>query len=90
MNVARALDIPRDLEAAAALIPGSGIMTIDAGEAVAADGRRVRFLEAGSIGMNAAMFKEAQRFDDGQLASILRTIWVALRYRPARMRLEAR
>lgn len=88
MNVARALDIPRDLEAAAALIPGSGILTIDAGEAVAADGRRIRFLEAGSVGMNAAMFREAQRFDDGDWVSILRTIWVALRYRPARMRLE--
>lgn len=88
MNVARALDIPRDLEAAAALIPGSGIATIDAGEAEAADGRRVRFLEAGSVGMNAAIFREAQRFDDGDWASILRTIWVALRYRPARMLLE--
>ena len=88
MNVARALDIPRDLEAAAALIPGNGILTIDAGEAVTADGRRVQFLEAGSIGMNAAMFREAQRFDDGEWASILRTVWVALRYRPARMRLE--
>lgn len=88
MNVARALDIPRHLEAAAALIAGSGISAIDAGEAVAADGRRVPFLEAGSIGMNAAMFREAQRFDDGEWASILRTVWVALRYRPARMRLE--
>ena len=88
MNVARALDIPRDLEAAADLIARSGIVSIDAGEAVAADDRRVRFLEAGSIGMNAAIFREAQRFDDGDWVSILRTIWVALRYRPARMRLE--
>lgn len=88
MNVARALGIPRDLEAAAALIPASEIATIDAGQAEAADGRRVRFLEAGSVGMNAAIFREAQRFDDGDWVSILRTIWVALRYRPARMRLE--
>jgi diacylglycerol kinase (ATP) len=88
MNVARALEIPRDLDAAAALIPDSGIATIDAGEAEAANGRRVRFLEAGSVGMNAAMFREAQRFDAGDWASILRTIWVALRYRPARMLLE--
>ena len=88
MNVARALGIPRDLEAAAALIPSGGIATIDVGEASAADGRRVRFLEAGSIGMNAAMFREAARFDDGDWASIVRTIWVALRYRPARMHLE--
>jgi diacylglycerol kinase (ATP) len=34
------------------------------------------------------MFREAARFDDGDWASILRTIWVALRYRPARMRLD--
>lgn len=88
MNVARALDIPRDLEAAAALIPGTGIATIDAGEAEAADGHHVRFLEAGSVGMNAAIFREAQRFDDGDWGSVLRTIWVALRYRPARMLLE--
>ena len=38
--------------------------------------------------MNAAIFREAARFDDGDWVSILRTIWVALRYRPARMRLE--
>lgn len=88
MNVARALDIPRDLEAAAALISGSDIWSIDAGEAEAADGRRIRFLEAGSVGMNAAIFREAQRFDDGDWVSIVRTIWVALRYRPARMLLE--
>ncbi len=88
MNVARALDIPRDLESAAALIEGATITSIDAGEAETADGRRVPFLEAGSIGMNAAIFREAQRFDDGDWGSIVRTIWVALRYRPARMLLD--
>ena len=35
--------------------------------------------------MNAAMFREAERFGQGDWASILRTVWVALRYRPARM-----
>ena len=88
MNVARALGIPRDLEAAAELIRSGRIISIDAGEAHAADGRRIRFLEAGSIGMNAAIFREAARFDDGDWASIIRTIWVALRYRPARMHLD--
>jgi diacylglycerol kinase (ATP) len=38
--------------------------------------------------MNAAMFREAQRFDRGDYLSVLRTIWVAFRYRPARMTLE--
>lgn len=88
MNIARALGLPRDLEAAAALIAEGEIIPIDVGQATASDGRRVHFLEAGSVGMNAAMFREAARFEQGDWASILRTIWVALRYRPARMRLE--
>lgn len=88
MNVARALGIPRDLESAAALIPEGHIVTIDMGEATTADGQPVRFLESGSVGMNAAIFREASRFDDGDWVSILRTIWVALRYRPARMHLK--
>ena len=88
MNVARALGIPRDREAAAELIAHGEITSVDVGEALTADGRRIRFLEAGSVGMNAAMFREAARFDKGDWASIFRTIWVALRFRPARMRLE--
>ena len=38
--------------------------------------------------MNAAMFREAQQFENGDWLSILRTIWVALRYRPARMHVD--
>jgi diacylglycerol kinase (ATP) len=88
MNIARAVGIPRDREAAAELIAHGEITSIDVGEALTADGRRVRFLETGSVGMNAAMFREAARFDQGDWASIFRTIWVALRFRPARMRLK--
>jgi diacylglycerol kinase (ATP) len=88
MNVARALGIPRDLEQAAEVIASGTITSVDVGEALKDDGRRIRFLEAGSVGMNAAMFREAARFDDGAWASILRTVWVALRYRPARMQLK--
>jgi diacylglycerol kinase (ATP) len=88
MNVARSIGIPRDREAAAEVIANGEITSIDVGEALTADGRRIRFLEAGSVGMNAAMFREAARFDQGDWASIFRTIWVALRFRPARMRLK--
>jgi diacylglycerol kinase (ATP) len=83
MNVARSLGVPRDLDAAAAVIADGWVTTIDIGAA-----RGEPFYEAGSIGLNAAMFREAQRFDDGDWWSIVRTIWVALRYRPARMRLR--
>jgi diacylglycerol kinase (ATP) len=88
MNIARALGIERDLDAAADVLAAGHVRRIDVGEAAKSDGRTVEFLEAGSVGLNAAIFREATRADEGNPASILRTIWVALRYRPARMRVE--
>jgi YegS/Rv2252/BmrU family lipid kinase len=83
MNVARSLGLPRDLTAAAEALTSGHVREMDVGEAA---GRP--FFEAGSVGMNAAMFREAQRFDRGDWLSILRSLWVAVRYRPARMTIE--
>lgn len=83
MNIARSLGLPRDGEAAADVIARGRVVTIDVGEV-----GRAPFYEAGSVGMNAAMFREAQRFDSGDWSSIARTLWVALRYRPARMSID--
>jgi diacylglycerol kinase (ATP) len=83
MNVARSLGIPREPEAAADAIATGEVVTVDVGEVA---GRP--FYEAGSVGMNAAMFREAQRFDEGDWSSVVKTLWVALRYRPARMSLD--
>jgi YegS/Rv2252/BmrU family lipid kinase len=80
MNIPRMLGIPRDLSAAAGVLACGVVRAIDVGEA-----RDRPFFEAGSVGMNAAMFREAQRFEKGDRASIFRTIWAAIRYRPARM-----
>jgi YegS/Rv2252/BmrU family lipid kinase len=80
MNIPRMLGIPFDLAAAASVLASGVVRDIDVGEA---SGRP--FFEAGSVGMNAAMFREAQRFENGDRASIVRTIWAAIRYRPARM-----
>lgn len=80
MNIPRMLGLPRDLAAAATVLACGVVRTIDVGEA-----RDRPFFEAGSVGMNAAMFREAQRFETGDHASIARTIWVAFRYRPSRM-----
>lgn len=88
MNIARALGIERDLDTAADVLAGGHVRAMDVGEATTADGRTVEFLEAGSVGMNAAIFREATRADEGNAGSIPRTIWVALRYRPARMQVE--
>lgn len=83
MNIPRMLGLPRDLEPAADVLARGTVAAIDVGEA-----RGEPFYETGSVGMNAAIFREAARFDQGDWLSILRTIWVALRYRPARMELE--
>ena len=80
MNIPRMLGIPRDLGAAAAVLAHGAIRRIDVGEA-----RGRPFFEVGSVGMNAAMFREAQRFEAGDRASIPRTIWAAIRFRLARM-----
>jgi diacylglycerol kinase (ATP) len=83
MNIARMLGVPRDIEGAAEILAGCPVRCIDVGEVA---GRP--FYEAASVGMNAAIFREANRFERGDWLSILRTIWVALRYRPARMAIE--
>ncbi len=83
MNIARSLGVPREREAAAEVIRDGEVRAIDVGQA-----RARPFYEAGSVGMNAAMFREAQRFDRGDWLSIVRTLWVALRYRPARMEIR--
>ena len=88
MNVARALGIPRDVDAAADILATGAIRTVDVGEARAADGRRFTFYETGSVGLNAAIFREVTRSDEGEVRSIVRTIWTAIRYRPARMHVE--
>jgi len=83
MNVPRSLGLPRDLEAAAEALRTGEVRAIDIGRA-----RDQPFYEAGSVGLNAAMFREAERVDAGNWSSILRTIWVAIRYRPARMEIR--
>jgi diacylglycerol kinase (ATP) len=83
MNIPRMLGLPRELQAAAAVLASGVVRPIDVGET-----RGGPFYEAGSVGMNAAMFREARKWEEGDRASFLRTIWVAFRYRPARMRVE--
>ena len=82
MNVARMLDIPRELEGAAAVIATGEVRTIDVGEA-----KGQIFFEGGSVGLNAAVFREAQQADSdsGRHRALWAALWVLLRYRPPRM-----
>ncbi|HET7473217.1 MAG TPA: diacylglycerol kinase family protein [Candidatus Limnocylindrales bacterium] len=83
MNIARSVGLPRDPVAAAEVIATGRVAVIDVGEV-----RGRPFFESGSVGMNAAMFREAHRIDEGDWSSIARTVWAAIRYRPARMAID--
>ncbi len=80
MNIARMLGVPRALDDALGLLCAGSAHPIDVG---LANGQL--FYEVGSVGMNAAIFEEFQRIDDGDLRALFSGIWVAFRYRPARM-----
>jgi diacylglycerol kinase (ATP) len=83
MNIARMLEIPRDVDAAAEALRDGEVRTVDVGTA---NGHV--FYEAASVGISAAVFREAQRLDEGDRWAPLRSMWVALRYRPGRMMIE--
>jgi diacylglycerol kinase (ATP) len=82
MNIGRMLGIPRDLAAAAAIIATGEARVIDVGEA-----KGQIFFEGGSVGLNAAVFREAQGVDSesGRVRALLAALWTLIRYRPPRM-----
>lgn len=79
MNVARSLEIPRDLPAAAAIIAAGHSRFIDVGELSGGPA----FFEALAIGLHAELFAEAAAFDEGDWLAALRAAWTAVRYRPS-------
>jgi diacylglycerol kinase (ATP) len=80
MNIPRMLGIPREVPAALDALADGEVRPIDTGEA-----QGQAFFESGSVGLNAAIFRELQALDDGDWLSVIRSVWVAFRYRPARM-----
>ena len=80
MNIGRMLGIPRDADEAVEVLQTGQVRSIDVGEV---NGQI--FFEVASVGINAPVFEAVQQFDAGQRRSILKAIWVAIRYRPARM-----
>lgn len=82
MNIARMLNIPREIAAAVQVLTQGEVHTIDVGEA---NGQI--FFEGGSVGLNAAVFREAQGMDatQGRVRSLLAALRELVRYRPPRM-----
>jgi len=83
MNICRALGIPREFETAAQIIAAGQTRVIDVGEA---NGQV--FYETASVGIGAAIFRESERFENGDYGTLFRALRNAFRYRPARMTIE--
>jgi YegS/Rv2252/BmrU family lipid kinase len=84
MNIARALEIPRDdRRAAAELIGGSTVREIDVGEV----GGRV-FFEAAGIGLDADAFNATRAIQRGQAGLAIAALGAFLRQRSTRVRIE--
>ena len=83
MNVARSLGIPRELDAAVALLGSGEVRAIDVGWA-----RDRPFLEMASIGLNADVLEIAEHAEGGRLGEVVRLVREAIRSRPTRVLLE--
>ena len=83
MNLARMLDIPLELEAAARLLVAGRRRTIDLAEL---DGRYV--FEGVSVGLSSAVFRAFDDLQGGRLRSLLRLVRAVRRARPVRAAVE--
>jgi len=82
MNIARMLEIPRELDQAAALLATAPPVPIDIGEV---DGQR--FFEGVSIGLSSEVFRFVDQLQQGQFSSPMAFLRTVRRYRPRRVRL---
>lgn len=80
MNIARMLAVPRELPAAAEVIAARREATIDVG---VANGQI--FFESASVGIQAAVFRHTQQFENGDWGSVFRAAYEAFRYAPVGM-----
>jgi len=82
MNVARALGIPPDLDAAVRLLVEATPQPIDVGEV-----NGVHFLESAQIGVPAELFGAAAEAEEHDLHAVLRSLARARRTRPVSLQL---
>jgi len=82
MNIARMLGVPRELAGAAAAIAQCREATVDVAEA-----NGEIFFEDAAVGIQAAVFRHADEWENGDPRSLFRAVQSAFRYRPRRMEL---
>lgn len=83
MNLARSLGVPRDPVAAAAIIREGRVVRIDA----ARTGKHV-FFEVTSVGLSAALMRDAQRASRGQFGALIDALRVVARYRATELDID--
>ena len=87
MNVARSLNIPRDLEEAAEVIRAGRKISMDIGWAET-NQERACFLEASGAGVDAGVFAYVTELDGGNWSSLPHLIRFVRRFRPSRIHLR--
>jgi YegS/Rv2252/BmrU family lipid kinase len=86
MNLPRALGIPRDLDAAAALIARGRLVRMEVGRVTTAAGQSY-FFEAAGAGVDAGAFAFGNQLDAGKWNYLLPFLRFVTRYRPRAARL---
>jgi YegS/Rv2252/BmrU family lipid kinase len=83
MNVARSLDIPLELDGAAAVLAAGHVRSIDVGEA-----RGQPFLEVASIGLGAEVLAGATDIEEGRFRRALSSLRRAIQHPRTRVQLQ--
>jgi YegS/Rv2252/BmrU family lipid kinase len=69
-NIAKSLGIPTDMEEACALIASHHIRKLDMGRVQVKNGKKLFFFELTAIGLVAALYPEANKLQEGNLAKL--------------------
>jgi diacylglycerol kinase (ATP) len=83
MNVARSLDIPMELDAAAHVLADGAVRTVDVGDVSGQP-----FLEIASVGLAAEVLADATRARTGRIGAVVDLVRRAWRYPRTRMEIE--
>ena len=89
LNLARAFNVPRDLDAAARIVAEGRTVRMDVGRATTTASERL-FLEGAGVGFEAGLFAYGNRFDAGRHGMMLsmRRLWrFVTRFSPRSLRL---
>lgn len=87
MNIARSLNIPRDLRGAATVVATGNVLRMDVGR-VTTRTNSDYFLEAAGIGIDAGIVNFANRIDSGDWSALVPLIRYAMHYVPHTIRLR--